>query len=112
MCALGMTRPIHDSLLQSSIKPRHVSALQGPDNIAYDMHSTHGDFTRGPGDLHQELSHGRQTPFERGSSHRCPKQSLDKGDLGSVKGMQIGVGCPLFDEECHLPAPFVGPAND
>src|SRR6059036_3681746 len=34
MCALGMTRQIRDGLLQRGIEPRHVPALQGPDNVA------------------------------------------------------------------------------
>ena len=31
--------------------------------------------------------------------------------IGRVKGMQIGVGFPLFKQQLYLPSPFIGPAN-
>src|SRR5207247_6905921 len=47
--------------------------------------------------------HVRQKPFERGGSNRRPNQPFDDGDLGGVKGMQIGVGFPFFKQQFHLP---------
>ncbi len=39
-----------------------------------------------------------QKPFECRGGNRGPNESLDDGDFGGIKGMQIGVGFPLFKQ--------------
>ena len=75
------------------------------------MQSTHGHLACRYGDLHQELGHVRQKPFECGCGNRGPNQSLDEGRIGRVKGMQIGVRFPLLKQEFYLPSPFVCPTD-
>src|SRR2546425_8159152 len=68
MSTLGMTRQIRDGCLQGSIQPSHVPALQGLDNVAQDVHGTHGHLACRHGHLHEELS--------RSEEHTSELQSL------------------------------------
>jgi hypothetical protein len=43
-----------------------------------------------------------QKPFEGCRRNRSPNQPLDDDGIGSVKGMQIGVRCPLFEGVSHV----------
>src|SRR3989442_349165 len=96
MSTLGMTRQIRDGCLQGSIQPSHVPALQGLDNVAQDVHGTHGHLACRHGHLHEELSHVGQKPFQGGGGNGDPNQPLNDGRIFGVKGMQIGVGFPFL----------------
>ena len=49
-----------------------------------------------------------QKPLERGSGYRSPHQPRNDRGLGGVKGVQIGVRFPFFQQALHVPAPCVG----
>ena len=111
MRALGMTRQRGDSCLQSGIACRYVPMRQGPDKVASDVQSPHRHLACGQGYLHEEVRHVGQKPCERGRSNRGPHQPLDDGGMCGVKGMQIGVGFPCFQQSCPLPSPCRGPTD-
>jgi len=62
------------------------------------MHGTHRYLACGHGHFNEELGHMGQKPFERSGGNGSPNQPLDEGRIGRVKGMQIRVRFPLFEE--------------
>jgi len=111
MRALGMTRQIRDGRLERGIESSHVPALQGLDNVASNMHGTHGHLACRHRHRGEELRHRGQKPFERRRRNRGPHQPLDEGRFFGVKGMQIGVRFPRLKQSCYLPAPLIGPTD-
>jgi hypothetical protein len=103
MRALRMTRQIRDGRLQRGIEPAHVPGLYSLNNLASDMPSTHGDLACRHGHLRQDLGHIGQKPLERRRGNGSPDEPLDNGGIGRVKGMQIGIGFPFFQQQFHLP---------
>ena len=87
MRALSMARQIGYGRLQRGIEPSRVPSLQGLHKLAYDMHGTHGDLTRGYGYLREELGHIGQKSFERSGGNGSPNQPLNDGGIGGVKGI-------------------------
>jgi hypothetical protein len=103
MCALGMTREICHSRLQRLIESCHVPGPQGLDNVAQDMPGTHRHLACGHGHRAEQLRHVGQKSLEGGGGNRRPAQPLDNGDLGRLKGMQIGIRFPCFAQPCSVP---------
>jgi hypothetical protein len=109
MSTLGMARQRGDGRLQGGRQPAHGATLQGLDAGTSDLPSTHGHLACRHGTRQQELGPRGQKPFACGGGNRGPHQSLDAGRSGRVKGLPMGVRCPLLKQSCSLPSPCVGP---